>query len=146
MTEPHSPTPTRSRVAVVTGAGSGIGRAIALRLACDGFVVAVLDADAERAAQTATMVADTAGDSVAFPVDVSDEAAVGAVFARVSRDVGPVEALVTAAGIFDQNVAFDELSARTWQRVIEVNLLGTAHCLRSALDAMRAAGRGAIVT
>ena len=78
-------------------------------------------------------------------VDVSDRAAVDASLARVRREFGPVEIMVTSAGI-DEMTHFTEISAESWNRMIAVNLTGTFHCLQAAVPDMLAAGWGRIVT
>ena len=88
-----------SRVAVVTGGGSGMGRAICRRLADAGRRVAVLDIDEEAAAAVADEVTASGGTACAVPVDVSDRAAVEAALDRVRAALGPVEIMVTSAGI-----------------------------------------------
>src|SRR4051812_2946058 len=88
------------RVAVVTGGGSGIGRAISLRLASDGFTIAVLDLNAASAQAVCDEI--TATGAAAMPygdVDVSDRAEVDAAIARVRTELGPPLVLVNNAGL-----------------------------------------------
>lgn len=131
-----------SRVAVVTGGASGIGLGAAQHLARDGHRVAVFDRDADGAARAASSLGD---DAIACGVDVSDWATVDDAFARVRADLGPVEILVTSAGVesFD---AVDTITPEKWDRIIAVNLTGTFTCAHAAIPDMRAAGWGRIVT
>lgn len=136
---------TPPRVAVVTGGASGIGEASCLRLAARGHRIGVLDLDAERAAAVAEEVRGLGVHAIAVGVDVSDRAAVDAAFATVRAELGPVEILVTSAGLmaFDE---FEDITADRWQRVIDVNLTGTFHCCQAALGDMAAARWGRIIT
>lgn len=129
------------KVAVVTGAGSGIGLAAARRLHAEGAEIVVGDID-ERAGAAA---ADEVGGSF-VPVDVSDEAAVKALFDTAAATHGAVDIAVNNAGISPPE---DELIENTepavWQRVQDVNLKSVYLCSRAALRHMVPAGRGSIV-
>ena len=125
----------RRPAAVVTGAGRGLGRAVAVRLADDGYDVVAVDIDDESAAATAAMCGGRAEQC-----DVSDQSAVADLAART----GPVTTLVNNAGVWSYGPL---LAAREDDiaRVISVNLLGTLHCCRAFGPAMAAAGQGVIV-
>jgi 2-hydroxycyclohexanecarboxyl-CoA dehydrogenase len=120
-------------VAVVTGAASGLGAAVAAALRAGGRRVAGFD------------LRPSAGVDLAVEVDVTDGAAVAAAVARVESELGPVEALVTAAGIYEMAPVTDIDDAR-WERMLRVNLSGTATVCAAILPQMVARGRGAVVT
>ena len=130
-----------SRVAVVTGGASGIGLGVAEQLAADGHRIAVLDLNGEAAKAVA---ADLQG-AIGIESDVSERGSVDAAFARVRNELGPVEILVTSAGIesFD---ALTDITAEKWNRILAVNLTGTFDCVQAAVPDMLAAGWGRIVT
>jgi 2-hydroxycyclohexanecarboxyl-CoA dehydrogenase len=134
-----------SRVAVVTGGGSGMGRAICGHLARQGKKVAVLDIDGGTADEVATELEADGGRALGAAVDVSDRAAVDAVLNNVRRAFGPVEIMVTSAGIegFED---FLDISVEAWDRMMAVNLTGTFHCLQAVVPDMVDAGWGRIVT
>jgi 2-hydroxycyclohexanecarboxyl-CoA dehydrogenase len=134
-----------SRVAVVTGGASGIGLGVARSFVADGHRVAVLDRDGAGAEAAAGQLVDEGGKAIAVEVDVADRASVDAAFARVRDELGPVEILVTSAGIesFDRLL---DITAETWDRIIAVNLTGTFVCAQAAVPDMVAAGWGRIVT
>ena len=128
------------RVAVVTGGASGIGLGVARRFLADGHRVAVFDIDPA----TLKAAADEL-DVVAVEVDVADRASVDAGFAEVRSRLGPVELLVTSAGIESFTPVLD-ITPERWDRILAVNLTGTFTCIQAALPDMLAAGFGRIVT
>jgi NAD(P)-dependent dehydrogenase (short-subunit alcohol dehydrogenase family) len=134
-----------SRVAAVTGGASGIGLGVARRLVADGHRVAVMDRDRAGAEAAAADLAAQGGVAIAVEVDVADRAAVDAAFARTRADLGPVEILVTSAGIESFDALLD-VAPETWDRIIAVNLTGTFACVQAAVPDMVAAGWGRIVT
>ncbi|UGQ15062.1 3-oxoacyl-ACP reductase FabG [Yinghuangia sp. ASG 101] len=136
---------SQRRTAIVTGGGSGIGRAIAHRLASDGFAVAILDLNTESAERVAEEITKDGSEAVAFGgVDVSDRAKVDAAVAKVRDTLGPVLVLVNNAGL----TAFDpflKIGDELWDRVMAVNLNGTFYCTQAVLPDMVAAKWGRIV-
>jgi len=130
-----------SRVAVVTGGASGIGLGAAQRFVADGHRVAILDNNRAAADEAAAALDDT----IAVEVDVADRASVDAAFARVRTELGPVEILVTSAGIesFD---ALSDITSERWDRILAVNLTGTFSCVQASVPDMLEAGWGRIVT
>lgn len=106
-------------LAVVTGGARGIGRAIAGRLASDGFEVIVLDRDGTAAEAAAAEITATGGAARAAAVDLTDKAAV-TTLVEAER---PLDALVNNAGIFDERPFF-ALELEDFRRMYEVNLVG----------------------
>ncbi len=136
------------RVAVVTGAGQGIGRAIASRLADEGAVVVAAEFNPETAAATARAIEAKGQRARAYPIDVSDVAAVGQMVADVLREFGRVDILINNAGVM-QTKPMMELTAADWDRIITVNQRGLFFCLqvvaaqmiRQVPEGVKAAGR-----
>ena len=127
--------------AIVTGAGSGIGRAIALRLAEDGYNVLANDFRAEAAQATATQIGVKA---VAIGGDVSVEGDVAAMVAAAEAAFGPVTHLVNCAGHVHQS-RFTDLTVADFDRMIAVHLRGSFLCTHAVLQGMLARGSGVIV-
>ena len=121
------------RVAVVTGAASGLGAAVARALTATGWQVAGLD------------LRPSPGTALGVEVDVTDADAVGSAVDRVERELGPVAALVTAAGVYEMLPVEDVDDAR-WHRMMAVNLSGTATTCAAVVPRMVARGRGSVVT
>ena len=132
-----------SRVAVVTGAASGMGLAISRRLADEGSRVALLDLDGDAADQAADDLRGTGAQAIAAKVDVTDRGAVDEALQRVRTELGPVEIMVTSAGL-DEFVAFTDITTAQWERMIAVNLTGVFHSVQAAVPDMLAAGWGRI--
>ena len=132
------------RVAVVTGGASGIGRAVSRRLARDGMAVAVLDRNRDGAEETAAAIAAAGGRAAAWAVDVADGAAVRATVDAVRAALGAPTVLVNVAGIGEFALLAD-MSDAQWQRMLDVHLGGTFHCVRAVVADMVAAGWGRIV-
>ncbi len=133
------------RVAVVTGGGSGMGAAIARRLASRGHRVAVLDINGEAASGVGKMLEAEGHRALGVEVDVSTRPAVDTALDEVRRAFGPVEIMVTSAGI-EGFVDFLDITPEAWDRMMAVNLTGTFHCLQAAVPDMIGAGWGRIVT
>jgi len=134
-----------SRVAVVTGGASGIGLGVARRFAADGHRVAILDRSADGAKQAAEELRAGGATAIDVETDVADRDAVDAAFGRVRTELGPVQLLVTCAGIESFQSLLD-ITAESWDRIIAVNLTGTFACVQAALPDMLAASWGRIVT
>ncbi|QFG19927.1 3-oxoacyl-ACP reductase FabG [Actinomadura sp. WMMB 499] len=135
---------TGSRVAVVTGAARGIGAATAVRLAREGFAVAVCDLDETACQGTVDTIAGQGGTALAVGVDVADSAAVTAAVARIAAELGPPVVLVNNAGITRDNLLF-KMTEDDWDSVMSVHLRGSFLMSRAAQDHMTAAGWGRIV-
>ena len=134
-----------SRVAVVTGGASGIGLGVAHGFVADGHRVALVDSNAEAAETAAASLRSEGAIVIAVAADVTDRAAVAAGFDRIRTELGPVEILVTSAGIESFTPVLD-ITAEGWDRIIGINLTGTFTCVQAALPDMVAAGWGRIVT
>ncbi|MGI5218776.1 SDR family NAD(P)-dependent oxidoreductase [Nocardia sp. CA-290969] len=133
------------RVVVVTGGASGMGASICRRLAAGGDRIAVLDRDGAGAHRVAAELESAGGVAMGCEVDVTDRTAVDDALHKVRAQWGPVQVLVTSAGVFAFE-PFTEISIESWNRIIEVNLTGTFHCVQAVIPDMVAAGWGRIVT
>ncbi|MFH8482615.1 SDR family oxidoreductase [Streptomyces sp. NPDC018055] len=130
------------QLVLVTGAASGIGRATAFAFAEAGARVVAVDLDAEGAARTAEL-ARLVGAPAAWgeAVDVSDEAAMEKLAAKVAAEYGTVDVLVNNAGI-GLSGSFLETTSEEWKRVLDVNLWGVIHGCRIFGKQMADRGQG----
>ncbi|HSH07142.1 MAG TPA: SDR family oxidoreductase [Burkholderiales bacterium] len=134
------------RVALITGGGGGIGEATGLLFAEEGARVALVDHDPAEVARAAAAIAARSGeDSVlALTADVAEAAQARRVVEATAAQLGGLHCLVNVAGIrVYQPLA--EASEADWERILGVNLLGTAHCCKAAMPRLRAAGDATIV-
>lgn len=134
-----------SRVAVVTGGASGIGLGVARQFVADGHHVAILDRNGSAAEAAAAELQAQAAKALAVEVDVADRRSVDGAYDRVRAELGPVEILVTSAGVEAFTPLLD-ITPEAWDRIIAVNLTGTFTCVQAAVPDMAAAGWGRIVT
>ncbi|MGE3873516.1 MAG: SDR family NAD(P)-dependent oxidoreductase [Parvibaculaceae bacterium] len=129
------------RNAIVTGAGSGIGRAIAHRLARDGYNVVVNDLRAEAAQAIAREIG-----AAARPVagDVAQEADAARLAQACETEFGPCTHLINNAGHVHQ-ARFTDLAPADFDRMLAVHVRGTYLCIRAVLSGMLARKQGVIV-
>jgi NAD(P)-dependent dehydrogenase (short-subunit alcohol dehydrogenase family) len=127
---------THNKVAIVTGAGTGIGKAVSLALLHGGYRVALAGRRREPLERTAAQ-SGAAARALVVPSDVSDAAAVQALFVRVKENFGRVDLLFNNAGIFVPGIEIDELSVEQWQAVVDINLTGAFLCAREAYRMMK---------
>ncbi len=128
-------TPLRDRAVVVTGAASGIGAALARRLARAGARVALLDRDADGAAQGARALRDQGHAAHAFACDVSDPVACREAVAAAQAALGGIDVLVANAGITHVG-RVAETDLEVLRRVLDVNFFGAVQATQAALPAL----------
>lgn len=129
------------RVAVVTGGASGIGEAVARLCADRGATVVVADVDEQGGARVA---AEIGGHFV--PLDVRSSEATTRAADRIEDTLGPVDVLVTSAGITQPPLAPEGLPEDLWDRVVQIDLRGTWLAAVEFGRRMAARGHGSIVT
>ncbi|QJR06071.1 SDR family oxidoreductase (plasmid) [Sphingobium yanoikuyae] len=130
-------------VALVTGSARGIGKAIAQRLAQDGHDIALNDiaANADQLEATAEEIRATGRRVTTVIADVSVEADVNAMVAKVAQDLGELNVMVSNAGIA-RVTSLLETSVDEWDQVMGVNLRGTFLCYKAAAEQMIRQGKG----
>ena len=118
------------KVAVITGGASGIGLASALRFAEAGARVAVVDQDGDAVAKLPPGI-------LGLVADVGDPGRVTDCAARVTDSLGPIQVLMTCAGI-SVGKTIEDTTPEEWDRVFRVNVTGTYLWMRAALPGMTA--------
>jgi meso-butanediol dehydrogenase / (S,S)-butanediol dehydrogenase / diacetyl reductase len=129
------------KVIVLTGGAAGIGRECAAAYVREGAVVAVLDRDGEKAAQTA---AELGSDCMAAQADVGEGPAVEAALHAVLLRYGKLDAVHNNAGIASPSKPLDQTMEHEWDELMRVNVKSVFWTTRFALDAL-AAGKGSIL-
>ncbi len=130
--------------ALVTGGSSGIGHAIAALLGEKGARITIWARGEERLASAAAALRARGIDVYAESVDVSDPAAVAAGHERAVAQHGPVDILVTSAGVSHPG-RFLDLDDQVFRDMIEIDYFGTLHPIRAVAPGMVQRGRGSIV-
>ena len=130
------------RVAVVTGAASGLGHSIAAGMAGHGAIVVGADINDAGLEATVQRIRRAGGTAIGVHCDVSDEASVDALYARVDAQYGHVDILVNDAFTPLTREAPEAYSLEAWERSIRVNLTGYFLCARGAGKRMIGQGRG----
>lgn len=131
-------------VAWVTGAGRGIGRAISLRLAADGFALAINDIDAETLHEVQQEIESAGGRALPVPGDITDETTVRGIVAEIVNELGSLAVLVANAGIVHTGPILDT-TLEEFDRVHNVNVRGVFLCGREAGRQMIEQGGGKII-
>ena len=132
-------------VALVTGASGGIGGAIALRLAADGYAVAVhCHHNEHKAQEVCNEIIAMGGQAEVFVCDITDADAVDYMVNEICRTLGCVTVLVNNAGIAQQKL-FTDLSVDEWQQMMAVHVDGAFYTCRAVLPDMIRAHSGSIV-
>lgn len=132
-------------VAVVTGGGKGIGRETCLRLAKDGYKIAVCCNNSISAAEkTAEDIVAAGGVAKVFALDITDSQNVNSVFAEIEKDFGEIAVLVNNAGIAEQSL-FTDITDEMWHKMIDTNLSGAFYCARAVLPFMIHRKKGKII-
>lgn len=134
-----------SRVALVTGGSGGIGRAVCLRLANDGFDVAVhCNSNVASAEAVCREVEATGRRAVALQADLTDSAACERLTQACIEQLGGLDVLVNNAGITDDSLML-RMTNEQYRRVLSANLDSCFYCTREALNYMAREKRGRIV-
>jgi NAD(P)-dependent dehydrogenase (short-subunit alcohol dehydrogenase family) len=126
------------KVALVTGAGTGIGKAVALALMKDGYATVLAGRRQDKLEETANEGKATGAKSLVVPTDVSDPAAIKALFAKTKETFGRLDVLFNNAGIGAPAVPFEDLPYDTWKKVVDTNLTGMFLCTQEAIKIMKA--------
>ena len=134
-----------NQVAIVTGAGRGIGHAIAVRLASEGARVASVSRTEANAQKTADEINAARADAAkAYPVDVSDHAAVQKAGAQILEDFGRVDILVNNAGVTRDGLSM-RMSVEDWDTVLNTNLKGAFNFVQAIQRSMIKQRSGRII-
>ena len=128
---------TRPKVAIVTGAGTGIGRAVAIGFLQDGYSVVLAGRRAALLEETARDAGPEGPHALVVPTDVSDPAAVRALFAATCDTFGRLDVLFNNAGVTTRGVGLEELTVEQWKSVVDVNLTGAFLCTQQAFLLMK---------
>ena len=133
------------KIALITGSGSGIGRVSALAFAREGAIVTCADVSREGGEATAASIREAGGKAEFAMADVSDDAQVQALIARIVKTHGRLDCAFNNAGIEGDVIDTHETSERNFDRVMAINVKGVWLCMKYEIRQMRKQGSGAIV-
>lgn len=135
------------KICAITGAGGGIGRVAADIFAAEGATVLILELNRETAERAEAEITAVGGIAKAYPVDISDEAAVKAVFAAIDETYGGLDVLYNNASVFlgGKDAGLAELDMQVFDRVVRINLYGTVYCTKYAIPLIKKRGGGSVI-
>ena len=125
----------QGKIALVTGAGRGIGRAIAIKLANDGALVAVNSFSAKNADEVTSQICATGGQAMSFPADIASPESVKQLFDTLLSKYDGIDILINNAGILRDQLLL-RVSDEDWDTVLDTNLKSVFLCTRAALKTM----------
>lgn len=133
------------KVALVTGAGRGLGQTVALALANQGAKVALVARDERAVSAVATEIRNHGDTALALPADVSSIDQVAAVCAKARDELGLVQVLVNAAGVFGPIQLVKDSDPRRWIETVNTNTIGPYLFCRELVGGMIERGWGRII-
>lgn len=133
------------KVIIITGGGNGIGRAAVSVFAREGARLAIADIDKGAAEAAARAVKDQGGEALALGCDISQESAIVEMVGQTLSRYDRLDGAFNNAGIGAAETALTDDTTSQWQRILDVDLLGTMLCMKHQIPALLAAGGGAIV-
>ena len=136
--------PLSGKVAIITGASSGIGAAVAAALAKEGCHVALAARRTAALEAVKRKLVVREGKVIIRQTDVTDRSQVHALFRAAEDELGPVDILVSCAGVMYFTIMAN-VQTEQWERTVDVNCKGILNCLSSAVPSMLSRGSGHIV-
>ncbi|MBO2944026.1 3-ketoacyl-ACP reductase [Paenibacillus sp. F411] len=135
----------KNKTAIITGAGKGIGRAMAIALASEGVHVGLIARTAEDLQSLSKLITEQYGvKAIGAAADISLQSEVEAAFAVISQELGAIDILINNAGIAQFGNLL-EMETEEWKKIIDVNLMGTYHMLRTVLPSMMERASGDVI-
>jgi NAD(P)-dependent dehydrogenase (short-subunit alcohol dehydrogenase family) len=133
------------QIALVTGAGRGFGRAIAERLAAEGAQVALAARSKDQLGEAAAAIRADGGEAIAVPCDITSPDAIDDAISAVEDQFGPIDLLVSNAGVPGPFGPVWEVDADEWWRAQEVHIRAPMLLMQRLLPGMIERGRGRII-
>jgi 3-oxoacyl-[acyl-carrier protein] reductase len=143
----------QDKTIVITGAAHGLGQMMAQMIASHGAKLALADLDHAKLQDTVRLCSAAGAKVKDYPIDVTNEAAVEALFSNIHRDFGSVDGVINNAGVTSDGLLVKvqngkvqrKLSADDFHKVIAVDLRGVFLCGREAAAHMVEGGRGGVI-
>ena len=135
----------RGKVAFVTGAANGIGRATALAFAREGASVVIADVSEQGNLETARLIEEAGGRTLAVKCDVSRTQDIKAALDKAVEAFGRLDFAFNNAGVEQPVTAAADLTEKEWDRIIDIDLRGVFLCMQHEIPLLLKQGGGAIV-
>jgi NAD(P)-dependent dehydrogenase (short-subunit alcohol dehydrogenase family) len=126
----------QDKVAIVTGASNGIGRGIAETFGAEGAKCVLVARRAHLLDEVAAGISGKGGEALPVPTDLTREAEVTALFAKVKETYGRLDVLVNNAGV-PTHINTEDISLQYWREVLDINLTAQFLCAREAIRIMK---------
>lgn len=136
--------PLSGKVAIITGASSGIGAAVATALAREGCHIAMGARRVDALEKVKRRLAVREGKVIIRKTDVTEAESVKTLVAAAEAELGPVDILVSVAGVM-YFAMMHNIDMKQWEQTVDVNCKGLLHCLSSVVPGMLERGSGHIV-
>ena len=124
----------KQKVTLITGAGSGMGKATAEVFAAEGAKVVVTDVNSENAQKVSDQINSDGGESLAMPLDVTNEGQIKECVSKSIESFGQIDHLINNAGIASPINIDDENYEDIWRNTMEVVLTGQTRLIRACLE------------
>ncbi|MDO7906419.1 3-ketoacyl-ACP reductase [Paenibacillus sp. JX-17] len=135
----------KNKTAIITGAGKGIGKAIAESLAKEGVSLGLIARTLSDLEELQRTLGDTYGVKVVSAVaDISDRTQAEAAIASLELELGAIDILINNAGTAQFGTLL-EMDPEQWERILNVNVMGTYYVTRAVLPSMIAQNSGSII-
>ena len=134
-----------NKVAIVTGGGKGIGAEICLRLAKEGAKIVIAEMDIESGNNIQKKIMENVGDAIVVNTNVADEISVNNMVEEVVKTFNKIDILINNAGITGPTKSLWEYDVEMWNKIVQVNLMGTFNCCRAIVPNMIKNNYGRIV-
>jgi NAD(P)-dependent dehydrogenase (short-subunit alcohol dehydrogenase family) len=131
--------------AFITGGGGGLGRALSLKLAGDGWTVAIVDIKQEALDESSKLIAGAGGKAITYKFDVSDKVAYKKAFDDFVSQTGGIDLLINNAGVGDGGLV-GEYSLENWDWITGINLMAAVYGSHFAIPVMKQQKGGYIIS
>jgi len=135
----------KNKVAIVTGGASGIGQKTAEFFVQEGVKVLLADVQKEKIEETINGLKGMGGEAKGFYCDVTDERIVHLMVQEALNQFGTIDILVNSAGVGGGMKPLEDAERSDWQRILDINLIGTILCCKAVMPIMRQKNGGRIV-
>jgi NAD(P)-dependent dehydrogenase (short-subunit alcohol dehydrogenase family) len=135
----------RNKVALLTGGASGIGEKASEYFIQEGARVFIADVNRERIEKTVSFLRGIGGEAEGVGCDVTDEPGVSRMVREAVSHFGTIDFLVNSAGVGGAMNPLETAERKEWQRILDINLIGTIHCCRAVMPILRGKNGGRII-